>query len=146
MPSYMPQDLFDMVVVTAVKLHMTTGNSLDHVCETVCGFYNNNFPDDTNLKAEVSETSSSLLKAMRLQFDDEQLPSAMTQLQFCITNFELDGSKKRKRLLSGTLFTRSKSHNPKRAKDCLRNMMVFHTGTMTGVFPVAPTGWSMENR
>lgn len=146
MASYMPQDLFDMAMVTAVKIHMMTGDPLGQVCGQICRSYQNSFPDDADFEREIEETSGKLLEAMRSQFKDEQLSSAMTQLQFCITNYELDGKKKRKRLLGGTWFTRSKSPNPSRAKDCLRNMMVYHTGTMTGMFPVASTGWSLENR
>ena len=146
MAGYMPQHVFDVAVVTAVKLHMMTGDSLDHVCAQICRSYQHSYPDDPDFAREIEETSGKLLEMMRSQFKDEQLPSAMAQIQFCITNYELDGKKKRKRLLGGTWFTRSKSRNPLRAKDCLRNLIVYHTGTMTGMFPIAPTGWSLENR
>lgn len=143
MASYMPQDLFDMAVVTAIKLHMLTGDPLDQMCDQICRQYQNSFPDDASMGSEVEESSQQVLKMMRSQFKDEQLSSAMTQLQFCITGYELDGKKKRKRLFGGTWFSRSKSRNPNRVKDCLRNMMVYHTGTMTGMFPVAPAGWTL---
>jgi hypothetical protein len=125
---------------------MITGKPLDHVCVEICSFYKDSFPDDADFEREIQETSGKLLKAMRLQFKDKLLASAMTQLQFCIVNYELDGKKKRKRLLGGTWFTRAKSPNSNRAKDCLRNVTVYHTGTMTGMFPIAPDGWSLENR
>jgi len=146
MVSHMPQHLFDMAVVTAVKMHMITGDCLGQICGRIFQHYQSSFPDDADLQREIEETSGELLDAMRLQFKDEQLSSTMPQLQYCITNYELDGRKKRKRLLGGTWFTRSKSRNPNRAKNCMRNMMVYHTGTMTGMFPVAPNGWSLENR
>ena len=53
------------------------------------------------------------------------------------------GKKKRKKLLGGTWFTRSKSRNPNRAKDSLRNMIIYHSGTINGLFPIAPVGWSL---
>ena len=146
MASYMPQDVFDMCVVSAVKIHMVSGDSLGQVCSQICGYYKNSYPHDADFELEIKKTSGKLLEAMRSQFEDEQLPPAMTQLQYCITNYELNGKKKRKRLLSGTLFTKTKSRNPNRAKGCLQNMTVYHVGTMTGDFPVAPTGWSLENR
>ena len=146
MASYMPQHVFDVCVITAVKIHTMTGDSLDHVCAQICKSYQRSYPDDANFEREMEETSGQVLEMMRSQFEDEQLPSAMTQIQFCITNYELNGKKKRKRLLGGTWFTRSKSRSPDRAKDCLRNVMVYHTGTVTGMFPIKPNGWSLENR
>ncbi len=146
MASYMPQHVFDMGVVTAIRHHTATGNSLHEVCRQIFSGYRNSFPDDADFEREIEETSGKFLKAMRSQFKDEQMPAAMKQLQFCIVNYELDGKKKRKRLFGGTWFTRSKSPNPNRAKDCLRNVTVYHTGTMTGMFPIAPDGWSLANR
>jgi hypothetical protein len=146
MTSYMPQHLFDMAVVTTVKIHTMTGEPLSQNCSQICQRYQSSFPDDASIERDLDETSQHLLRMMRSQFKDEQLPAAMTQLQFCITNYELNGRKKRKRLLGGTWFTRSKFPNPNRAKNCLQNIMVYYTGTMTGMFPLAPSDWSLEDR
>lgn len=142
MASYMPQDLFDICVVTSILLHKWTDEPLEQFCTVSSQQYQNDFPDDTSIKIEMEEAAARVLKMMRSQFEEKQLSSAMTQLQFCITNYELDGAKKRKRLLGGTWFTRQKSRNPDRIKDCLRNIVIYHSGTMTGLFPIAPDGWS----
>ena len=44
MASYMPQDVFDMCVVSAVKIHMVSGDSLGQVCSQICGYYKNSYP------------------------------------------------------------------------------------------------------
>lgn len=142
MVSYMPRDLFDMAVVTSVRLHTMTGDSLDQFCVEVCKSHRHLFPDDVDLEPEIKETSRELLEMMRSQFKDEHLSSAMKQLQFCIKNYTLDGKKKHSRFFGGAWFSRSKSRNPNRVKGCLRNIIVYHTGTINATFPLAPTGWS----
>ena len=132
-----------MCVVSAVKMHVMTGGSLSQVCGELCSYYKNSYPNDADFELDIEKTSGKLLDVMRSHIGDEQLPSSMTQFQYCITTYELDGRNKRKRLFGGTWFTKSKSRNPNREQDCVRNMMIYYTGTMTDRFPVAPTGWSI---
>jgi hypothetical protein len=146
MASYMPQDVFDMSIVTIVRLHVSAGNSLDDLCTMIWQGYERSYRDDVNCKHEMRITSGKLLEMMQTQFKKELIPSVMLQLQFCIVNYEPDGKRRRKKLLGGTFFNRMKSPNPNRSEDCLANMCIYHLGTTSGKFPLAPKGWSLENR
>lgn len=132
-----------MAVVSAVKIYVWADIPLGQVCREICKTYQNDFPGDINFEKEIEETAKQLLEIMHSQFTEEQLPSAMTQLQYLIKNYKLDGKKKRMRILGGTRFTRSKLPNPNRSENCIRNLLVYHAGTMSGMFPVAPSGWSL---
>ena len=59
MASYMPQQVFDMAVVTTVKIHMVTGDSLGQISGEICQNYQNSFPDDADFEREIEETSAS---------------------------------------------------------------------------------------
>ncbi len=146
MASYMSQDLFNMLAVTAIQIHVATGDPLDQACGQLCAHYLDSFPEDTDLEREVRNTSAQLMEVMRSQFEENQMYLGMRQLQFCIYSYNLDGKKKRRPLFSGTWFTRSKLRDPDRAKNCLMNIMVYHLGTMNGMFPLAPGGWSLSKR
>ena len=58
MASYMPQDVFDMCVVSAVKIHMVSGDSLGQVCSQICGYYKNSYPNDADFELEIKKTEN----------------------------------------------------------------------------------------
>ena len=144
MASYMPQRLFDMCVVTAVKIHMATGKSLEQTNMQVLEHYSHSFPDDSHLENHIELASEAVLETMRTLFTDKQIPYVMTQMQYCIKKYHPDGKKRRKRLLSGTMFTRSRFPNSNRVDDCINNITAYHVGTLCGVFPLMPDGWSVQ--
>ena len=115
MSRYMPQDVFDMCAVSAVKIHMRGGGSLGDVCTEVCKAYANYYRDDRSFPLEIMNVSEKILEWGR-SFGDDQVPLIMTQIQYCLTYYEVDGAKKKKRFLNGALFRRPKTHNPNRAK------------------------------
>ena len=146
MPRYMPQDVFDMCVVGTVKLHMMGQEPLDQVCAELCGYYKNSYQDDLDFELEIAETSKKILEWGQ-SFGENHVIPTMTQLQYCLTYYGLDGTKKKKkRFFNGTFFNKAKTRNPNRSKDCVRNITVYHLGTVNGLFPPAPTGWSLASR
>lgn len=143
MSSYMPQDVFDMCVVTAIKFHLLTEDTLTNCCSELYKGYRDSFLNDVEAEKDMKKSAKSVLKLIKTQVEDGQIVEVMTQLQFCIKKFNIDGSKKRRKLFGGTWFTRSKTQIPDRSKACMRNVVVYHQGTISGVFPIAPRGWSL---
>ena len=146
MASYMPQDVFDSCVVGAVKLHMMGRGRLDQVCAELCGHYKRSFPGDLSFEAEIKKASQKILEWCRSLCPEDEIAPTMTQFQYCLVYYELDGQKKRKRLFNGTLFNKARHHNPNRVKDCIRNIGVYYIGSVANMFPTAPDGWSLASR
>lgn len=142
MAYYMPQDVFDMAVATSVKLHVGNGIPVPELLDQIGRPYAKAYPGD-DFYGELSDAVEKILKSFRSKLEDEQLPSAMTQMQFCLKNFHADGRRKKKRLFGGTLFTRSKEPVPNRVDRCVLNLIKFHAGTEHGLFPRAPAGWTL---
>ena len=146
MSRYMPQEVFDMCVVSAVKHHMMGRGPLDQVCAEICGDYKRSYQDDTRFEFEIKEATQKIMKWCRSLCPEEEIAPTMTQFQYCLVYHEIDGQKKRKRLFNGTLFNKAKHHNPNRVKDCIRNIGIYYIGSVGSMFPTAPDGWSLASR
>ena len=145
MPRYMPQTVFDSLVIHAVKMHVLLEEDLLKACRDICGHYKNSYYDDTGVGIEIEETSRKLLDWGK-SFGDDYLKFLVFQLQYCSLTFTPEGKKRRKRLFGGTLFNKDKFRNPDRSKHCLRNMMIYFMGTTSGRFPSVPEGWTVADR
>jgi hypothetical protein len=80
MPSYMPQRVFDVAVVNAAKIHIGADYPFDRVGDQIRKRYEHSYPDDLDFILEIEQTSGELLEMMRSEFEDEQIPSSMTQI------------------------------------------------------------------
>lgn len=63
MKGFMPEDMFDMLAVTAVKMHILYGDTLESRCTEMVKA-GGPYPEDTALGEDVEEASRLLLSAV----------------------------------------------------------------------------------
>jgi hypothetical protein len=140
MNSYMPQDMFDMIAVTAALYKESRGLTIEEVAKVFCDLYRNDYIDD-GYDIDVVSAAHKVLDFMKTTFPGVNVATPLIQMQYCIKHFRPNG--KKKGLLQGQLFNQQKTPLPNRIEQCLSDIMIFHIGSLSGTFPVAPEGWSM---
>lgn len=143
MAKYINQDIFDMCAVMALKISYRNDKPISETSITVADAYKNTYADVDLI--ENIETAAKNIK----QFIEDNLPSGSmvdncTQLQFCIHTYNPDGTKKKKKIFGGTMFTSEKHPIPDKVEKCSRNLLLYHMHIMNGVIPIVPKNWSMR--
>lgn len=131
-----------MSAVTIAKIHISTGSQISELAAKITSQHQSSYPDDATVQTELVEAANEVLKMFSGQFEERLLPSALMQMQFCIKNYDTSG-KKRRGVFRGAWFNKQKTPIPDRVKNFTRNILVFHTYSMSGGIPLAPKGWSL---
>ena len=141
MTSYMPQDVFNMCAVTAAQNNASEGTTIEQFAKRVSDEYRRYYIDD-GFEEDIVLAARNVVKFIESSFPGTKAATAVRQLQYCIRKFQPSG-KKKFFLQVGTIFDRQKVPLPNRVSQCVADVVVFHLGTLSGAFPLAPNGWSL---
>lgn len=136
----MPQDVFDMCAVTAAHFKDSDEVGIEEFARRISERYRRDYIDD-GFEADVISAAHHLVKLMEGLFPGHKVSASLRQIQYCIKKFHPDGRKKS--FFQGQWFNQQKSPLDDRVKTCVSNVTVFHLGTLSGKFPVAPEGWTL---
>lgn len=142
---YMPQHVFDVGAATIAKIHLERGLSMEALAKQVADSYRNSFVDDEYERHWIV-ASRELIAAAKTALpylSAESMPSLFWHMQFFLTNFELDGTKKKRRLFSGTRFIGLENPTTNRVQHCVKAFMCFFVLSEARKLPFLPTGWSL---
>jgi len=140
---YMPQDVFDMGAALIAKLHISTDEDISILAGKLHENYRHSYIDD-GLQEDWAEAAQTLLTLARGRFSDASvLFGLFRHMMFFVREYNLDGSRKRRRIFGGTWFSGERSPNPNRLKDCLRTYMIFNVLVDSGQIPFPPDDWSL---
>ncbi len=141
MASYMPQRVFNMCAVTAVQYSITSeGVTVEEFARQVSDKYRRNYIDD-GYEKDIVLAALKLTSFIESSFPGRKAATAVRQLQYCVNKFHPNG--KRRFFSGGTIFNRQRSPLPNRVSQVLKDIVVFHTGSLSGSFPLAPRHWSL---
>ena len=141
MASYMPQDVFNMCAVTAAQFNASEGTTIEKFAKRISDEYRRDYIDD-GFEDDIVLAARNVVKFVESSFPGTKAAAAVRQLQYCIKKFHPSG-KKKFFLQGGTIFNKQKVPLPNRVNQCVTDVVVFHLGTLSGTFPLAPKGWSL---
>jgi hypothetical protein len=106
----MPENVFNVCVATAAKGHISSGIPVAEITAKLARSYRESFADD-GFEPAMIETAELLLRVMadapaRIAGDTPFL--WLRHFQYFVCKYEIDGSRKRWRLLNGAYFTGKK--------------------------------------
>lgn len=133
MARYMTQVLFNTCSIVAAKCHYD--DEVELISELV-GSYQGAYMDDTELLNDIEDAAKKVLELVRKAVPDRDLHPVFIHLRVLAENYELDGRKRKRKILGGTFFNKERRYNRGRVKECVRDVLVYHTGSMTGFFPL----------
>lgn len=137
MGRYMPQQLFDMCAVSAVKISALSGEPIESVAEQLANTYQPDYQDE-DISAAASNVKTFVVKFL----SKEALAASLTQFQFCIKHYTSDG-KKRPLRLGGTFFNKEKQQLPDKVATCLSDIAAYYFLVIGGAIRIAPEGWRL---
>jgi hypothetical protein len=140
MASYMPQHVFNMCAVTAVLYNASEDTTIEEFAKRISDSYRRHYIDD-GYEEDIVLAARNVAKFIESSFPGTKAATSVSQLQYCIKKFHPSG--KKRFFLQGTIFTRQKTPLPSRVKQCVTDVVVFHLGTLSGKFPLAPSHWSL---
>ncbi|MBY0247199.1 MAG: hypothetical protein K2Q17_05980 [Nitrospiraceae bacterium] len=140
MASYMPQHVFNMCAVTAVQFIDSEGTTIEEFAKRISDSYRRHYIDD-GYEEDIVLAARNIEKFIESSFPDTKATVAVRQLQYCIKKFHPNG--KKRFFLQGIIFTQQNSPLSNRVKQCINDVVVFHLGTLSGKFPIAPHDWSL---
>ncbi|NBB80232.1 MAG: hypothetical protein GVY36_12455 [Verrucomicrobia bacterium] len=139
---FMPQDVFNLCVVTAAKASAFTGKSIEQVSDEITSSYVDAFSDH-KISKDVARAATMTREYISEYFPGGDEISKLTHLQFCIQNYLEDGQPKPKAYFSGTAFRYEKSELKQKPAECGCNLGNFILRTQDGTIPFVPDGWSL---
>jgi len=142
MAEFVSQEMFNMFAVSAAKISAGTGKTLEESTALVVSYYEGTYRDQ-NLARDIEIAAKKVKDYMLAVLPPETLSGNLTQMQFCIKNYKLDGTKKRKKIWDGTFFNKEKKEIENKIQNCLASVATYHTLVVGGSIPIAPQGWSL---
>jgi hypothetical protein len=139
---YIPQEMFNMLAVSAAKISAASDESIGEATDLIMGNYEGTYLD-AYLAQEVENAANKVKDFMLNALPPETLVGNLTQMQYCIKNYNPDGTKKRKKLFGGTWFNRENAEINDKVKNCVANVATYHMLVIGGSIPIAPQGWSL---
>lgn len=131
---YMPQDVFDCCALS-VAMAGFSGVSMYDITVQLSEDYGKSY-DDTVLAEQLTEAADLLVKTIPTFFEsaktDAQLAGACKMLSGAIIKFNVDGSKRRRGFLGGTLFNKEKVEIKNKAAKCLSNVAAYNMALLSG--------------
>lgn len=131
---YMPQDVFDGCALTVAMAGFSGVNMVD-IAKQLSEDYQKSY-DDNDLTEQILEAAGLLTEAVPRFFETEksaaQLAGACKTLSGAIMKFNVDGTKRRKGLLGGTMFNRAKAEIEDKPKKCLSNVIAYNVAILSG--------------
>ena len=132
MKKYMPQDLFNASAVT-IALYKDV-QPIERSAMELSAIHRKSYIDD-GFEADLVTAAYNVVKFAEAAFPGKEVSQVLPQIRHCIENYYTNG---KKRFFKGALFNRQKTPLPDRVAQCSKDIMVFHVGTLSGMFPLAP--------
>jgi len=142
MAKYITQELFNMCSVMALKISCAKGSSIREASNLVASHYSSDY-SDTHLTASIESAALSIKEFMEESLPEGDMIENCTQLQFCIKEYNPDGTKKKKKFFGGTFFNNESKEISDKPKMCMRDILAYHLNIMNGAIPIAPANWRM---
>ncbi|MEK7760050.1 MAG: hypothetical protein AAB433_00575 [Nitrospirota bacterium] len=140
MANYMPQNVFNMCAVTAAQFLQSENTTIDEFANQISKEYRRHYIDD-GFEEDILVAAHKVAHFLGSYFKDNQVGAGIRQLQYCLRKYHPSG--KRKFFSRGTIFDRQRVPLPNRVIQCLTDVAVFHLGTLSGKFPLAPNDWHL---
>ena len=134
MSGYMPQRVFDVGALTIAFIHLKTGERIEIVAQQAFQQYEKSYLDDKILLQWIDATKEALksLDTLFPNIDKETKIATLVHLKNCVAKYNLDGTKRKKRLLAGTLFNKENEPNHQRVKQFLAHLSTYHLFLQSG--------------
>jgi len=142
---YMSDRAFNVSVATAAKVHTLGGGPLREAVSRLSEEYLKTFRDD-GFARDIEHSAAKLVVNIGSPPDHlVQCPLHLyfQWLQFFFANFDVDGSKRRRRLLDGAFFTGERLPVSDRAGRFDRAYEAFLLLTAVQGIPLPPRGWRL---
>lgn len=137
MAGYMTQEIFNMCAVSTAKLSAASSKTLEEMATLIGNNYKNTY-QDKHLVSDIEFAAKKVIEFMLGVLPAETLVGNLTQMQFCIKNYNLDGTKKRMKIFGGTFFAQEKQENTDKVQSCLVNIATYHFLVIRDTIPIAP--------
>ncbi len=142
---YMPEHLFNIGVVTIVRAHLGIGKPLTEWAATLAKPYRQDFIDD-GFEVDLVGASTKalgLMQSAKPRFEGDTPDFQLRHMQFFFSKYNIDGSRKRWRLLNGTRFTGEREPVKDRQARFVTAYLSFIFLTTLGKVPLPPPGWRL---
>ncbi len=140
MAKFITQELFNMCAVAIAKLSHESGQSVENVATIIASDYSNTYKD-TELSQKLELAADEIIEYLLTISTPEKFPAYYTQLLFCIKLYNPDGSKKKRKILGGTLFNKEKKEIINKIQICTVSVTKYLQLVHNGSIPIAPQGW-----
>lgn len=130
-----------MCAVTAAQLIDSEDTTIEECAKQISDIYRRRGYIDDGYENDIAIAAHAVVRFIKSAFPDKKVTSAIRQLQYCIKTFHPSG--KKKFFLQGAIFNQQKTPLTNRVASCIADVMVFHVGTLSGTFPLAPKGWTL---
>lgn len=145
---YMTDDVIGIGASTIVFLSSISEHDKDGLSTELARSYSSSYKDtESEIKDSFYECSKFLDEFIRDEFpncEDSTVSGAARQFQYLFKYYHIDGRKKRKKILNGSRFNNLKDKPDSRVSTFKMQVMVYHLGTLKGVFPLCPDDWSLS--
>ena len=132
-----------MAATTVARVHLQTDRPIPSLAEEVSIGYVDTY-SDYRLREDIEDAAEKIIEYFSGEFERHQIPSALRHMQHSIINFEVDGSKrKKKRFLGGTMFNYEKDEIEGKAVNAALRIMAYDRLISSQTIPPAPKGWEM---
>jgi len=131
-----------MFAVSSAKISAATDKTIEEATVIIISHYEDTYRD-ANLVQDLETAANKVKEFMLGALPPETLTGNLAQMQFCIKNYNLDGTKKRKKIFEGTFFNKEKKEISNKVENCLANIATYHLLVIGGSIPIASQGWSL---
>lgn len=132
MKTYMTQDVFNACAVTIAcyKDFQPIATSAKEISDIHRKYY-----IDDGFEEDLITAVDNAVKFMEAAFPGKKVSSGLTQIKYLIEHYHPNGKRK---FFKGAWFNRQKTPILDRVKQCSNDLMIYHVGTLSGMFPLAP--------
>ena len=131
-----------MCAVTGALYNDSEGASIEQFAKLISDDYRRRGIIDDGYEQDIVLAAQWVVKLIESAFPGKKVTATVVrQLQYCIKKFHPSG--KKKFILQGAFFNQQKAPLPNRVTQCITNVTIFHIGTLSGAFPLAPKHWTL---
>ena len=135
MAMFITQGGFDMNAASAALISEESSKTIGEVVELI---NRTTSFKDKNLSQDIEIAATKIQNFALGVLPSEALTAYLAQMQFCIKNYNPDGTKKRKKILNGEFFNKEKKEITNKVKNCIANIGMYHTLIIHGSIPIVP--------
>ena len=131
---YMPQDVFDGCALVVAMAHFA-GADAQEIVGDLERQYSQSYADE-NMGSDIKEAADRIVvelpKLMQGDYTHQQLAGACKTLSTAIQKFNVDGAKRKRGFLGGTLFNYEKQEIREKPSRCMATIASYHVALASG--------------